>query len=71
MKIDIFGCSGGVGPALRTTSLRLDDHILIDAGTGACDLPLADMMMLTDVSDGAGRSLIVRTVFTPSSSASF
>ncbi|TAM09542.1 MAG: 3',5'-cyclic-nucleotide phosphodiesterase [Nevskiaceae bacterium] len=49
MKIDILGCSGGVGPGLRTTSLRVDGRILIDAGTGACDLPLVDMVALTDV----------------------
>lgn len=49
MEIDVLGCSGGVGPALRTTALRLDGHILVDAGTGICDLSLAEMAALTDV----------------------
>jgi ribonuclease BN (tRNA processing enzyme) len=41
MKLTVLGCSGGIGgPALRTTSLLIDDDILIDAGTGVGDLEL-------------------------------
>lgn len=41
MKVRILGCSGGIGGRdLRTTSLLLDDDILIDCGTGVGDLPL-------------------------------
>lgn len=40
MKLRILGCSGGIGGELRTTSMLLDDDILIDAGTGVGDLPL-------------------------------
>lgn len=40
MRIKVLGCSGGVGPGLRTTSLLVDDEILIDAGTGVGDLTL-------------------------------
>ncbi|MDB5971838.1 MAG: 3,5-cyclic-nucleotide phosphodiesterase [Hydrocarboniphaga sp.] len=43
MRIQVLGCSGGVGPDLRTTSLLIDDHILIDAGSGVGDLSLAEM----------------------------
>ncbi|MGQ0622321.1 MAG: MBL fold metallo-hydrolase [Panacagrimonas sp.] len=43
MRIKVLGCSGGVGPDLRTTSLLIDDTILIDAGTGIGDLSLAQM----------------------------
>lgn len=43
MRIKVLGCSGGVGPGLRTTSLLVDDEILIDAGTGVGDLSLAEM----------------------------
>lgn len=43
MRIKVLGCSGGVGPGLRTTSLLIDDTILIDAGTGVGDLSLAQM----------------------------
>src|SRR5690606_2488645 len=40
MRIKVLGCSGGVGPGLRTTSLPVDDEFLIDAGTGVGDLTL-------------------------------
>lgn len=43
MRIKVLGCSGGVGPGLRTTSLLVDEEILIDAGTGVGDLSLAEM----------------------------
>ncbi len=49
MQIKVLGCSGGVGPGLRTTSLLIDDEILIDAGTGVCDLSLAQMRVIRDV----------------------
>lgn len=49
MKIKILGCSGGIGPGLRTTSLLIDDHVLLDAGTGVGDLSLARMARITDV----------------------
>jgi ribonuclease BN (tRNA processing enzyme) len=38
MKLKILGCSGGMGGDLRTTSMLIDDDILIDAGTGVGDL---------------------------------
>lgn len=39
MKLTVLGCSGGIGgPHLATTSLLVDDDILIDAGTGVCTL---------------------------------
>lgn len=40
MRVRILGCSGGIGAGLRTTSLLIDDDILIDAGTGVGDLTL-------------------------------
>jgi len=43
MKIRILGCSGGVGQGLRTTSLLVDEDILIDAGSGVGDLTLEEM----------------------------
>lgn len=48
MRIKVLGCSGGVGPGLRTTSLLVDDTILIDAGTGTGDLSLEQMRRITD-----------------------
>jgi ribonuclease BN (tRNA processing enzyme) len=38
MQIRVLGCSGGIGAGLRTTSLLIDDDILIDCGSGAGDL---------------------------------
>ncbi len=43
MKIRILGCSGGIGAGLRTTSLLIDDDILLDAGSGVGDLSHAEM----------------------------
>jgi len=43
MQIRILGCSGGISGELRTTSLLVDDDILIDAGTGVGDMTLAEM----------------------------
>lgn len=39
MKLRVLGCSGGIGGRhLKTTSMLVDDDILIDAGTGAAEL---------------------------------
>jgi ribonuclease BN (tRNA processing enzyme) len=43
MQIKVLGCSGGIGGDLRTTSLLVDDDILIDAGTGVGDLSIAEL----------------------------
>jgi ribonuclease BN (tRNA processing enzyme) len=50
MKVRVLGCSGGIGGRhLRTTSLLVDHDILIDAGTGAADLSLADLAQIDHV----------------------
>ena len=50
MKVRVLGCSGGIGGAqLRTTSLLVDDDILIDAGTGVCELSLAELTAIDHV----------------------
>lgn len=43
MRLRILGCSGGIGGDLRTTSMLLDDDVLIDAGTGVGDLSLQEL----------------------------
>lgn len=43
MELQVLGCSGGVGNGLRTTTLMIDNDILIDAGTGVGDLTLEQM----------------------------
>ena len=43
MKLKILGCSGGIGGDLRTTSMLLDEDVLIDAGTGVGDLSVPEL----------------------------
>lgn len=45
----MLGCSGGVGPKLRTTSFLIDDQLLLDAGTGVADLPKIEMGAVRDI----------------------
>jgi ribonuclease BN (tRNA processing enzyme) len=40
VRIRVLGCSGGIGGSLRTTSLHVDEDVLVDAGTGVGDLSL-------------------------------
>ncbi len=50
MKIQVLGCSGGLGgPHGRTTSYRADNDVLIDAGTGVGDLPLDQLCQIDHV----------------------
>lgn len=49
MRIRVLGCSGGVGGELRTTSLLVDDDILIDAGSGVGELTLEEMHKIRHV----------------------
>ena len=50
MRVRVLGCSGGIGgPHLRTTSMLVDDDILIDAGTGVGDLAMAELLKIDHV----------------------
>lgn len=50
MKLRVLGCSGGIGGRnQRTTSLLIDHDILIDAGTGVGDLPIAELAVIDHV----------------------
>lgn len=49
MKIQVLGCSGGIGGSLRTTSLLVDEDILIDAGTGVGNLALDNLALIDHV----------------------
>ncbi|HSI42743.1 MAG TPA: 3',5'-cyclic-nucleotide phosphodiesterase [Methylotenera sp.] len=49
MQIKILGCSGGIGGHLRTTSMLVDDDILIDAGTGVGDLSMDELMKIDHI----------------------
>lgn len=50
MRIEVLGCSGGMGGAAHlTTCLRVDDDILIDCGTGAGRLSLDELVRIDHV----------------------
>ena len=49
MKLRILGCSGGIGGDLRTTSMLLDNDVLIDAGTGVGDLSGTELTAIDHV----------------------
>ena len=49
MNLRILGCSGGIGADLRTTSLLIDDDILIDAGSGVGDLSLEELKKIRHI----------------------
>jgi ribonuclease BN (tRNA processing enzyme) len=49
MKVRILGCSGAVGNGGGTTSLLVDDDILIDAGTGVGELSETQMARIDHV----------------------
>lgn len=49
MRVTILGCTGGIAAGLRTTCLMLDNDILIDAGTGAGDLTVGQMLHIDTV----------------------
>ncbi len=49
MRIRVLGCSGGIGQDSRTTSLLVDDDILVDAGTGVGDLDVEALAAIDHV----------------------
>ncbi len=49
MKLRILGCSGGISGSLRTTSMLLDNDVLIDAGTGVGDLSLTELSAIDHI----------------------
>lgn len=49
MQLKVLGCSGGIGGANRTTAFLLDEHVLIDAGTGVSSLPLEALCLIDHV----------------------
>lgn len=49
MKVRILGCSGTIARGCRTTAFLLDEHILVDAGTGVGELTLEEMQRVDHV----------------------
>jgi ribonuclease BN (tRNA processing enzyme) len=49
MSLRVLGCSGAIAAGARTTSFLLDEHVLVDAGTGLGDLPLEALSQIDHV----------------------
>jgi ribonuclease BN (tRNA processing enzyme) len=49
MRIEVLGCSGGIGDGRHTTSFLIDDDILIDAGSGVTRLSRAALARIDHV----------------------
>lgn len=49
MRITTLGCNGSITGDLRTTCYKVDDDILIDAGSGAGELSLAQSIAIDTV----------------------
>ena len=60
MKVRVLGCSGGIGGrSLRTTSLLVDDDLLIDAGTGVGDLAIDELARIEQWQDAGLPALLI------------
>ncbi len=50
MKLQVMGCAGGIGGRERlTTCLRIDEDILLDAGTGVTTLGIDDLVKIDHI----------------------
>lgn len=49
MRVKVLGSSGGVALGYRTTSILLDEDVLIDAGTGVVDLTVKEMTQIRKI----------------------
>jgi ribonuclease BN (tRNA processing enzyme) len=49
MKVRVLGCSGAIARDCRTTAFLVDEHILVDAGTGVGDLTVDEMLTIDHV----------------------
>jgi ribonuclease BN (tRNA processing enzyme) len=49
VRLQVLGCSGSIAAGCRTTAFLLDEHTLIDAGTGVGDLPLDALARIDDI----------------------
>jgi ribonuclease BN (tRNA processing enzyme) len=70
MQLRILGCSGGIGGDRQTTSMLVDEDVLIDCGTGVGNMQLEEMRKLrhiflthTHLDHIANLPLLVDTLF--------
>jgi cAMP phosphodiesterase len=43
LRVRVLGCDGSIARGARTTAFLVNEHLLVDAGTGVGDLTLAEM----------------------------
>ncbi len=70
MNIRVLGYNGSIGSGRHTTSLLIDDDVLIDAGTGVCKLSMEEILRIRHVflthshlDHVAGLPLMIDSVF--------
>jgi len=49
MKIRILGCSGAVAKGYNTTSILVNDNVLVDAGSAASELDFTQLRMIGNI----------------------
>lgn len=49
MKVEILGCSGGMGLGQHTTCYRINEHTLLDAGSGLGNLPHDELLKIKHI----------------------
>lgn len=49
MKVEILGCSGGMGLGQQTTCYRINEHTLLDAGSGLGNLPQNELRKIETI----------------------
>ena len=49
MKVEILGCSGGMGLGQQTTCYRINEHTLLDAGSGLGNLPQEELKKIETI----------------------
>lgn len=49
MKFTVLGCSGGIGSGRHTTCFKVDDDVLIDAGSGVTTLDFEQLLKIDHI----------------------
>ncbi|WP_114416867.1 3',5'-cyclic-nucleotide phosphodiesterase [Marinospirillum perlucidum] len=49
MKVEILGCSGGMGLGQQTTCYRINEHTLLDSGSGLGNLPQNELLKIKNI----------------------
>lgn len=70
MQLHVLGCSGGIAAGLSTTAFRIDDDVMLDAGTGVGHLTIEEMRAIRHVflthahlDHAVGVALLIDTAF--------